>query len=171
MPLEDASDRPDLTDFEAALGSLRPTPTAGRDRILFRAGVASVAGRSRRRAWPALAAGLAAVAIGEAAMLAHRPPPQIVERIVVIREPTSTKPGPPPGTVAVANPIPSTPTTPTGQGWSARTRLTDQLLRQGLEGLPNSTSSVGSSNRLPLLSGRDLLRQELRSALFSGDRS
>jgi len=173
MPLEDedASDRPDLTDFEAALGSLQPAPTAHRDRILFRAGQASVPGRSRQRLWPTLAAGLAAVAVGEAAMLAPRPPPQIIERIVVIREPTSTKPKPSPIKVAVADPVLSTPTPPNGQGWAARTRLTDQLLRQGLEGLPDSTPSVGSNNRLPLLSGRDLLRQELRSALFSGDRS
>ena len=75
------------------LGSLEPARSRiDRDLVMFRAGQASVRpSRMGRRAWNAIAASLALVALGEGVLLAHRPPPQVVEEVVVVREPA---PGP-----------------------------------------------------------------------------
>ncbi len=174
MPLEDASPGPDLSDLELALGSLAPTPLAARDRILFEAGRASGMGGSARRlrgVWPSLAAGFGLIALGEAALLARRPTPEVVVRTVVVREPALPQREAAPTRVVDAEPVVPLPPAPSFAPMTARDRLNDQILRFGLDGLPAPTPNAAPVNRLPLLSGRDLLRQELRSALFSGDHS
>lgn len=101
-------DDPGLTEVEAALGSL--SPSAGRldrDRVMFEAGRASVR-RSPVRGvlWPSIAAGLALVALGEAAWLVGRPgaDPRSVERVVVVQD--EPAPAEEPRIVRTPNPEP-----------------------------------------------------------------
>ena len=87
---------PHLNEIEAALQALAPSPSRiHRDRLMFDAGSRwrSVA-HSRRWLWPSIAAGLAALVVGESAMLARRPAPRVIERLVVVRRPA--EPAPPP---------------------------------------------------------------------------
>jgi hypothetical protein len=80
---------PELNAIAARLGSLEPARSRiDRDLVMFRAGQASVRpSRWRRGAWNSIAASLALVALGEGVLLAHRPPPQVVKEVVVVREP------------------------------------------------------------------------------------
>jgi len=81
---------PELTDFERSLAALAPSPARfDRDRLMYEAGRRSVLNQPRRRLWPALAASLAAVAAGQAIALSRPPAPKIVERVVMVREPTA----------------------------------------------------------------------------------
>ncbi len=176
MPIEDTASGPELSDLETALGALVPSPIAARDRILFQAGRASVSARSggwKRRVWPAMAAGFGLIAAGEAALLAIPPSPEIVIRTVVDNVPAPAPPNPEaPRTQAVADePVAPRPLAPRFEAMTVRDRLNDQILGYGLDGVPTPARNVGPDNRLPVLTGRDLLRQELRSALFPGDRS
>ncbi len=80
---------PELTDFERSLAALAPSPGRfNRDRLMYEAGRRSVLNQPRGRLWPALAASLAAVAAGQAIALSRPAEPKIVERVVVVREPT-----------------------------------------------------------------------------------
>jgi hypothetical protein len=169
---------PELNAFEAALGSLLPARSRiDRDLVMFRAGQASL--RSSRlgpRAWNAIAASLAIVALGEGVLLANRPPPQIVKEVVVIREPV-TAPAPLPvvqplehsvaAEVSVSLPIER----PLSLGQTAYARLTSQVLRYGLDGLPAShTIASPASGPRPTTSGQ-MLQEELRRLLDPGDPS
>ena len=94
MSQPNPSERPDrgLIEFERAFGALSPTPgRLDRDRLMYLAG-RSAARRSpaSRWAWPAIAAGFALVAAGEAALLLARPDPEprIVERLVHVPAPS-----------------------------------------------------------------------------------
>src|SRR5262245_28318706 len=84
---------PDLNAIAASLGSLEPARTRiERDLVMFRAGQASVRpSRLRRRHWNVIAASFALLALGEGVLLAHRPPPQVVKEVVVIREPAAAQ--------------------------------------------------------------------------------
>ncbi len=86
----------ELTEIEAALLALAPSPSRlNRDRLMFEAGARSRSAVLRRRwLWPSIAAGLAALVLGESAMLARRPAPQVIERVVVVREPVEPTPSP-----------------------------------------------------------------------------
>jgi len=83
---------PELKSLEAALASLAPrADRIQRDRLMFAAGAASVrragptaASRVRRMAWPAVSAAMTAAAAVLAIMLAARPGPQLVERVVYL---------------------------------------------------------------------------------------
>ena len=176
MSDENPALEPDLIELATALGALQPAAIPNRDRILFRAGQAAASpprhSGSRRRFWPAAAVVFAALSLGEGVMLANRPATQVVERIVVIHEPSPVRPAPAtqeqtertmplPPEFAESNPgeIPT------------QARLRDQIARSGLSDSSPMPLSGRSSPRLPSLSGRDLFRKELRTALFSGDRS
>lgn len=78
-----------MTDIELALRALAPAPSRiDRDRLMFEAGARSLGAADRRRwFWPGVAAGLAAIVAGESILLASRPTPRVVERLVVVREP------------------------------------------------------------------------------------
>ena len=75
MPQEQSRPENDLNELEAALGSLAPAASRlDRDSLLFHAGAIAARSRKLRRrdiAWPAVAASLAVIAIGEAFVI-HR---------------------------------------------------------------------------------------------------
>ena len=89
MSQQDLPPEPGLTEFERALGALSPMPARlDRDRLIFLAGqAASRRSKAGRWVWPAVAASLAVVALGEAALLANRPEPRVIERLVVVHDP------------------------------------------------------------------------------------
>jgi hypothetical protein len=165
-----------MNEIEAALGSLIPARSrVDRDRVMFRAGQASIRRppSSGRRAWMAIAASLALVASGEGILLARRPPPEVVERIVVVREPANLPIVPHDGRVVSSDQasVPIRPARSLGLGATAHERMTDQVLRYGLDGLPRSVSvSRGGSEPRPL-SPRQQLLEEIRNTLLSGDPS
>jgi hypothetical protein len=86
---------PELKAMEAELSALRPRDDRlDRERLVFRAGQASVGGGRGRRvergagwAWPASFATMTAVAATLLVMLLLRPQPQVVERIHVVEVP------------------------------------------------------------------------------------
>jgi hypothetical protein len=166
---------PELNAIAASLGSLEPARSRiDRDLVMFRAGQASVRpSRLRRRAWNVIAASLALVALGEGVLLAHRPPPQIVERVVVVREPV-TVPAPvvPSSEQNVAETsLPIERSLSLGQ--TPYERLAAQVLRYGLDGLPASppvAASASASGPWPASSGQ-MLQEELRKLLDPGDPS
>ncbi|MFO0957756.1 MAG: hypothetical protein U0800_09905 [Isosphaeraceae bacterium] len=141
--------------LETAFGELRPATHVDRDTILFEAGRAA-GRRSRDRFWAAAVAGLALVSIGEGAMLALRPTPREVERLVLIREPS---PDPTPSEVRPEDPVPRPyPSWPVTE--SPRGRLQRQILRYGLDGLPPTPIGSAADSRPEATIG-SLLRSEL----------
>src|SRR5258708_838932 len=123
----DPAHRPELTELEDALRGLAPRPAElDRDAIVFRAGQ-----RAARRSWwwPVALAGSTTTAVVLGVLLALRPAPQVIERIVYVPvEQTAPAPSPipePPPTEDLASPFLHTP----------RGRLQEHLLRHGLDGL------------------------------------
>jgi hypothetical protein len=170
MSNEPISPGPELKAIEAALGSLVPARSAiDRDRVMFRAGQASVrSSRLRLRTWNLVAASLAFVAVCEGILLAHRPPPRTV---VVVREPARApiNPLPQPGPDEVPVPLPSERSFSLGQ--TASGRLAAQVLRYGLDGLPPSpTGAAPASGPWPPSAGQ-MLQEEVRRLLDPGDPS
>ncbi len=165
-----------LKAVEAALGSLAPARSRiDRDLVMFRAGQASARrASSGRRPWMAAAAGLASVALGEAAFMARRPPPVVVERVVVVREPA-----PAPAALSNAESVAQTPMPAAwrpsegspGLGESAYERLSSQVIRYGLDGLPGPLSSGGAGPAPSPVFSRQSLQEELRKDLGLGDPS
>lgn len=168
MSHESVPSDPEINAIEAALKSLVPARGwIDRDRVMFRAGQASVRRSSLSgRAWGAIAASLGLIALGEAALLANRPSPRIVER-VVIEPPVATVPDP-----IVAGAPASIPSgLPLSLGQTAYERLAGQVLRYGLDGLPASpTAGSPFSGPWPASSGQ-LLKEELDKFLDPGDPS
>jgi hypothetical protein len=199
MSIEPVSPDPELDAIEASLGSLVPVRSRiDRDRVMFRAGQASARPSTwGPRAWKVIAATLALVAGGEAALLASRSSERIVEKVVGVREPAgatdllkavqNSAPDPfderemlPAGAVLSSEPSVTQASAPrpnrgaASLGDSAYERLTWQVLRYGLDGLPASSPIAPSASAhvrpWPAFSGR-LLRDELRRALDPGDPS
>lgn len=175
MSNEPVSPSPDpgLNAIEAALGSLAPARSRiDRDLVMFRAGQASVR-PSRTGLWyrNAIAASFALIALGEGVLLAHRPPPRIVKEVVVIREPApASVPVVPPVEQSVAKVPESLPNERSlSLGQTAYERLTSQVFRYGLDGLPASPT-VASPGSGPTSSGQ-MLHEELRRLLDPGDPS
>jgi len=164
---------PELNAIEAALGSLVPARSRiDRDLVMFRAGQASVRpSRLGLRAWNAIAASLALVVLGEGVLLAHRPPPQIVKEVVVVREPAPA-PVVPPVEQSVAEVPESLPIERSlSLGQTAYERLTSQVLRYGLDGLPASPTVASSTSEPWPASSGQMLQEELRRLLDPGDPS
>lgn len=98
----EGSDEAGMTGFEHALGSLKPASRVQRDRILFLAGQQHANSLKRpnwsaRNFWPAIAASLAVVSIGQGILLARRPTPEIrtvYVRVPQISQPSSDRPEP-----------------------------------------------------------------------------
>jgi len=137
MSQEPVPPDPELTAIEAALGSLSPARSRlDRDRLMFQAGQSSVRSRAMARwAWPSLAATLAAVALGEAAALAYRPGPRVVERLVVVPAPApAPAPAPGPAAVVILHQAPARPAAEASE--TASEGLRRQILRLGVDGLP-----------------------------------
>jgi hypothetical protein len=175
---QDPSD-PELEAIESALGALAPARSrVDRDRLMFQAGAISVRTGARVRwGWPAIAATLALVAISESVALAVRPGPRVV---VVERSAPEARDRPAePATVPMLTQSP--PTQPSGNdGWSAgggeALGLRRQVLRYGLEGLPDPpsllTQSAGTEASTALDAGAEaprlLRRYELNRVLEPG---
>jgi hypothetical protein len=79
----------ELNDIESALRGLVPIPSrVDRDALMFLAGSASARPAARGRwVWPSIAATLAVALVSESLVMAVRPGPGVIERIVVVREP------------------------------------------------------------------------------------
>jgi hypothetical protein len=174
MSNEPVTPDPELTAIEGVLGSLVPARSRiDRDLVMFRAGQASVrSSRLGRWGWHTIAASLAMIALGEGVLLARRPPPRIV---VVVREP-ETVPAPvvPVPEQSVAEAPGTVPTEyPRSLGQTDYERLTAQVLRYGLDGLPAYrpvASSASVSGPRPASAGQ-MLQSELSKLTDLGDPS
>jgi hypothetical protein len=129
---------PEMTEFEQSLAALSPSRgRLDRDRLMFEAGRRSaIAPRRATWAWPAVAASLAAVVLGQTFALTRRPEPRIVERVVVVYEPADVSAQPvAPVVVLSRNPAPEADR-PDESAESPYLRLRRQIERFGLDGLP-----------------------------------
>jgi hypothetical protein len=154
------SSEPNLTDIESALAGLVPVPSRlDRDQLMFKAGVASARSAPVRR-WvlPSVAAAFAIGLISESLVMAIRPGPRVIERVVVVREPAHAAPASAPSNTATLRP---TPTDSLNDARSSEARflafswpltpeylrIEDLVLRLGLDALPERAA--------PLLSRSD----------------
>jgi hypothetical protein len=168
---------PELSAVESALGSLAPARSRiDRDAVMYQAGRASTRPAILRRwGWPAVAATLAALALGEAALLARRPEVQVVERLVVVPAPAV----PSTGTVVSREtaaperygPLDRAP----GAAETDYERLCRQVVRYGLDALPGPpTAALRSGRRDDVSTARlepavTLLRSEIERLLYPGE--
>ena len=168
---------PEMNEFEQSLAALSPSRGfLDRDRLMFEAGRRSAARTDRFRwAWPAVAASLAAVALGQSFALSRRPAPEIVDRLVIVREPAVEKAKPiEPVVILIENAAP--PEVPRDEPISANPYLAlrRQIERHGLEGLPNPapflTFSEGADGAIeaPLDNPRPLRPYDLAEFLDTG---
>ncbi|AGA25339.1 hypothetical protein [Singulisphaera acidiphila] len=165
---------PGLNAIENALGALTPSRSRlDRDRLMFRAGQVSARPTPiGKRLWIAVAAGTGLIALGEAAMLAHRPAPQIIEKVIVVRDREQPVVGDTPTTepiVAQASAFRGFGDSPSF-GPTAYERLNSQVFRYGLDGLPTPPSpraNADSNKPLPPLT-RQLWQEELLKTLEPG---
>jgi hypothetical protein len=153
------SSEPNLTDIESALAGLVPVPSRlDRDQLMFKAGVASARSAPHRRwVWPSVAAAFAIGLISESLVLAIRPGPRVIERVVV-REPAHAAPASAPSNTATLRPIPTVALNDarSSEAWFLAfswpltpeyPRIEDLVLRLGLDALPERVA--------PLLSRSD----------------
>jgi hypothetical protein len=146
---QDPSD-PELNAVESALGRLAPARSRlDRDRLMFQAGAISARSASRRGwVWPSIAAMLAVVVVSETLALATRPDP----RVVVVQQPAplaqeTVGETDPVRILAQSRPSPSEGDELWAVGGGEALGLRRQVLRFGLEGLPDPpllTQSGGS---------------------------
>ena len=164
---------PELNAIAASLGSLEPARSRiDRDLVMFRAGQASVRPSPwRRGAWNAIAASLALVALGEGVLLAHRPSPQVVERLVAVREPAPGPVVPLDEPSAAEMPVSLPSEAPLSLGQTAYERQVARVMRDGLDGLPASPT-VASPDWVPRpTTAGEMLQEELRRLRDPGDPS
>ncbi len=126
---------PELADLEQALVALRPVGDLDRDRLMFRAGQASVPRRSPAWPWATAALGLFALALGglEVARLAG--PPR--ERVVFVQvQPPAVAPPEEPSSLPTPAALASAEDGPTPPG--DYLKLRDQVVRWGAVSLPSA---------------------------------
>jgi hypothetical protein len=176
--MSDQYDEPtddELIAFEASLKSLIPSRSqVDRDALIFRAGQMSAPSRPSRF-WIATAASLAALALVEGALLANRPAPGVVEKIVVVQAPVPApapliEPEEPREEPPVPAPLPHS-YLQFEPGRTAYDRLTWQVMRYGLDGLPTPVKSAWTGHEPRIETSRQMLRDELRNLLEPGDPS
>jgi hypothetical protein len=167
----------ELSAIEAALQLLAPAESrVDRDAVMFRSGQAAArAVVGWHRAWIVTAASLGLIAMAEAFLLAHRPAPRTVERVVVVREAAKPQVEAPAPARAVAD-TPAAPVSRSSEGMLAlgRTdyeRLAEQVLRYGLDGLPAPAATVWRTSEPKSAASRQSLQEELRRVLDLGDHS
>jgi hypothetical protein len=173
MSNETVSPDSGLNAIEEALCSLSLAGSRiDRELVMYRAGQASVhLSRTRRNVLGAIAASLALVAFGEGVLLARRPPAGIVEKVVVVHEP-ATAPAPilpSPNQKVAEAPVSLASEDSLSLGQADYERLSSQVLRYGLDGLPASPM-ISAPASGPTSSGQ-MLRDELRRLLEPGDPS
>ncbi len=131
---------PELNPIESALGRLAPARSRiDRDRLMFQAGVISAKAQSLRRwVWPSIAVSLAVVALSESVALAVRPMPSVVvvQQLAPVAEDRAVRPDPV-QILIQAPPSQSSEQEPWVPAGSATLGLRRQVLRFGLEGLPD----------------------------------
>jgi len=138
---------PGLVGLEAALAALAPMPgRIDRDALLFRAGQLSL--RRGRWAWPGVAAALGVVALTLGVVLALRPTPTTVERVVYIR---IKEPSPPAPQVREPDVPPPEPKSIAPVATAARQapmnylELERQVFRWDMDGMPATLEALSPS--------------------------
>jgi hypothetical protein len=151
-----------LSALESALGALQPASRLDRDRTLFRAGQATARQPAQhwRHAWPALAASLALIALGQSVLLARRPAHETqFVYVPAPSAPTPTLPTPNDAPTALAQTPPVRSPSPPPRRWldepgpTPADRLRWQLIRYGLDVLP-ATPVAAVAPSEPLTAGQ-----------------
>jgi len=151
--MSESTSDPKLAALEKSLAALVPVPgRIDRDQLLFRAGQASV--RSRPWLWPATTALSIVVTAGLATVLALRPTPAMVERVVYVPSPPSASEpsfqarttAPMPSTARLDSSIEEEPSLLASSAEYIRER--NQAIRWGVEALPPAPS-VASATPTP----------------------
>jgi hypothetical protein len=170
---------------ESAMGRLVPVPSRlDRDALMFQAGAVSARPASRGRwVWPSIAATLAAALVSESLVLAVRPGPRVIERIVVVREAVPASSTSPSFDMVVPHPVPtdflsearSSEVPSLATSWQATAeyqRIQELVLRFGLDAVPERPSrfvsrsdSTVDSFGAPVPSAGHLRRLELEKLL------
>jgi hypothetical protein len=173
MPTESIPPEDELSETEAALGSLVPARgRVNRDLVMYRAGQAAARPPAVwRPGLAAVTACFAMVALGEAVLLARRPETRVIERVVMVREPAPEQAGGPGPVVPLERADTSPPRAPTATELTDYERLAGQVLRYGLDGLPGPSPAAADGRGAEPVASRDLLREELRKTLDPGDHS
>jgi hypothetical protein len=162
---------PELNLIESAMGRLAPARSRiDRDRLMFQAGVNSAKAQSPRRwVWPAVAASLAVVALSESAALAVRSGQHVVVVQQSATAPESRPAEPEPVQILSQSPPSRTEGNeywPSGGGEALALRR--QVLRFGLEGLPDPASLLSQSDGSASESPSPLRRYELNKVIDLG---
>jgi hypothetical protein len=145
----------ELNDIESALRGLVPVPSrVDRDALMFQAGSASALPAPRGRwVWPSIAATLAVALVSESLVMAVRPGPRMIERIVVVREPAASTSSisdagvPRPARPDALSTARDSDTPSLASSWpvtSEYQRIQELVLRFGLDALPERSSPRAS---------------------------
>jgi hypothetical protein len=140
----------ELKLLEDALGRLAPARSRlDRDRLMFEAGALSARSPARQRwVWPSIAAVLALVAMSESMVLAVRPGTRVV--LVQVPAPQEQPVSPRPvELLPVTEPSRSTAPDLWLPGDSASLWLKRQVLKFGMEGLPDPPPLLTQARRSP----------------------
>ncbi len=166
-----------MTEFEQSLAALSPSRGVfDRDRLMFEAGRRSVSSPTRLRwFWPAVAASLAAVVLGQTFALSRRPAPRVVDRLVFVQPPASApEKQSEPVVILSRNETPRGVPSDDPISVNPYLSLRRQLGRHGLEGLPNPapfltlTEGAGRTSDVPLDDSRPLRPYDLGEFLDTG---
>jgi len=149
--MSESTSDPKLAALEKSLAALVPVPgRIDRDQLLFRAGQASV--RSRPWLWPAATALSIVVAASLGTVLALRPAPAPVERVVYVPvpQPAESSVGAPQGVASAANARLDSSTEDAENLWASSAEYIKErnlAIRWGVEALPGP--SIASASQTP----------------------
>jgi hypothetical protein len=141
---------------------------------MFQAGSLHARAEARRRwMWPSIAAALGLVALSESIALAVRPTPQVViaQEAQPVAESRPTVPEPAPEPVQILSQSPTAEPQEPGMwyaGGGEKLALRRQVLRFGIDGLPELPPLLSQSNATPTESPRTLRRDQLNKLLETG---
>jgi hypothetical protein len=166
---------PELDPIESALANLvLAASRLDRDRLMFQAGKIRAKANNRSRwVWPSIAATLAVVAISESVLLAVRPGPQVIIAQQQQQPPAparETRPAQPAAVQILTQSAPSR--SEANEIWYAgggqSLALRRQVLRFGIDGLPELPPLLSQSDAPPTESPRTLRRDQLNKLLETG---
>ncbi len=134
---------PELTQVELALAGLKPAAALDRDRLMFRAGQASVPRRGWP--WPAATATLLVLSVTLGGMLLKRPAPEVVVRVVSVPVPVPVPQSLPPAPSPSVEPsVPATKASPAGDPLEYA-QMRKEVLRWGVDALSSRPPMVAVS--------------------------